>query len=220
MGKKGDQWAKLPTSFSKKTELINVKKDTEDSMLEDLDDKKYTKFIKKTYQIIKKIDDLGLPAINEQVRLITFRPFNAVHFLKYIADKEGVDSVLLAIYSINAEAAKFLNEIINKAEVSKCVILMSNLRNKAHREKEQITRDMFVENERVDLFFCSSHAKIMSIKTKAGNYYTVEGSGNLSYNSRVEQYILDNDKELYDFTENWMVEIKEYLKGKKELVET
>ena len=97
---------------------------------------------------------------------------------------------------------------------------MSNLRNKAHRAKEQITRDLFVNNPKVDLFFCSSHAKIMSMKTVDGNYYSIEGSGNMSYNSRVENYCLDNDKELYNFTTGWMSEIKDHLKGKKELVLT
>lgn len=98
-------------------------------------------------------------------------------------------------------------------------ILMSNLRNKAHREKEQITRDLFANNPKIDLFFASSHAKITAIKTK-NNHYVLEGYGNMSFNSRIEQYIIDNDKTLFDFTLNWINEIKEFLKGKKELILT
>lgn len=56
----------------------------------------------------------------------------------------------------------------------------------------------------------------MSFKT-AENYYTVEGSGNLSYNSRIEQYIIDNDISMFEFTKTWINEIKVYLQGKKEL---
>ena len=60
----------------------------------------------------------------------------------------------------------------------------------------------------------------MGLKTKKGNYYILEGSGNLSFNSRVEQYVIDNDKELFNFTKDWMSKIKVFLKGKKELVLT
>lgn len=114
---------------------------------------------------------------------------------------------------------RFIDEMIKTGMIAKATILISNLRNKAHRQKEQITRDLFVENPKVDLFFCSSHAKIMAIKTEKNNY-VIEGSGNLSYNSRVEQYTLDNDRKLFEFTLNWMSEVRELLKGTKELVET
>jgi hypothetical protein len=50
------------------------------------------------------------------------------------------------------------------------------------------------------------------------DYYTVEGSGNLSYNSRIEQAVIDNDKSLFEFTKSWIEEIKIYLKDKKELI--
>ena len=213
-------WGDLKPNWGKTKELINVEKDTDNSGLEDLKDKSYQKFIEKTYQIIKKVDEIGLPKPNEQIRLVTFRPFNAIHFLNYIAKKQTINHVIIAVYSINAEAARFLNEMIESGLIKKATILMSNLRNKAHREKEQITRDLFVNNQNVELFFCSSHAKIMAMETYEGDYYVLEGSGNLSYNSRVEQYVLDNDKKLFNFTLNWMMEIRQYLAGQKELIIT
>jgi hypothetical protein len=208
------------TDWSSKDELINVKKDTDNSGLEELEDSKYKKFIKKTYQVIQNIEELGLPNINEQIKIITFRSFNAAIFLKYIAEKEGIENMQLVVYSINGEAALMIDDLFKKGLIDKGQILMSNLRNKAHRQKEQITRDLFVENPKIDLFFASSHAKILSLKTKKGNYYSLEGSGNLSYNSRVENYCIDNDEKLYNFHCNWMEDIKSFLKGKKELVLT
>jgi len=79
---------------------------------------------------------------------------------------------------------------------------------------------MFVENPNIDHYFASAHSKIMGMKTESGNHYILEGSGNLSFNSRIEQYVLDNDEKLFNFTKNWMNEIKVYLKGKKELILT
>lgn len=64
-------------------------------------------------------------------------------------------------------------------------------------------------------FFCSSHAKIMCCKTQQGNYYTIEGPGNLAYNSRVEQYVIDNCRDVYEFSTGWIREIKQFLQEKE-----
>lgn len=208
------------TSWNENESLINVKKDTMDSGLELFEDEKYKKYIEKTYQTIENVKEIGLPNENEQIRLVTFKSFNSAVFLKFITDNYTIENLILVVYSINGEAAKLINDLIEQRKILKCKILMSNLRNKAHRKKEQITRDMFVENPNVDLFFASSHSKIMAMKTTCNKHFVLEGSGNLSFNSRVEQYILDNDKKLFEFTDNWTEKIKEYLKGKKELVLT
>src|SRR5699024_4136415 len=190
-----------------------------DTSIEILKNTKYKKLVEKTNSIIYELEDIGLPREKEQIRVVTFKSFNAAVFLKHIFDREEVDELLLVVYSINHEAAKMINDMVNKQSI-KTKILMNNLRNKAHRKKEQLTRDMFVENPNIDLYFASAHSKIMEIKTKKGNYYILERSGNLSFNSRVEQYVIDNDKELFNLTKDWMRKIKVFLKGKKELVLT
>lgn len=203
-----------------KESFVTVQKDTDDSGVEDIEDSIYKKFVEKTFVVIKRITEIGLPKKNEQVQIVTFRSFNAVHFLNYIAKKEKIDHVFIAVYSINHEAAKLINDLINERLIGSATILISNLRNKAHREKEQLTRDLFVGNPNIDLFFLSSHAKIISMSTDEGNFYTISGSGNLSYNSRIEQYVLDNDENLFNFTGKWMAECREFLKGTNELIET
>ncbi|HSH67762.1 MAG TPA: hypothetical protein VLB84_18620 [Bacteroidia bacterium] len=199
--------------------FCSVKKDTTSSGVEETEDKMLRSFKQKTMQVLSKIEELGLPKKGEQIRLVTKRTFNTVAFLKYIADKELITKLNLVVYSINYEAAKVISDLINQRRILKAEILISNLRNKAHREKERLTNELFRDNPHVDLFFCSSHAKIMNFETEKGNYYNVEGSGNLSYNSRIENYIIDNDKEIFDFTNNWFKEIRDFLRGRKEYAE-
>lgn len=210
----------VKSGWNQTEELINVKKDTNDSVLEELRESKYKAFVEKTYKVIRDLDESGLPKTNEQIRLITYRSFNASLFLAFICERTTIETLLLVVYSINFEAAKLIHSLVESGKIKYAKILMSNLRNVAHRQKEQITRDMFVDHPNIELFFASSHAKIMSMKTADGNFYTVEGSGNLSLNSRVESYVIDNSENLYNFTENWMNDIKIYLKGKKELIIT
>ncbi|WP_323041135.1 hypothetical protein [Gemmobacter sp.] len=168
-------------------------------------------YVKKRGAVIDRITEIGLPMPGEQLRLVTRRKFNAVEFLTHVAVTERVEHLAAAIYSINYNAARLMVKMIDDGLIGSADILMSNLRNGAHREKEVVVRDLFERHAKIDLFFCSSHAKVMAIKTVAGNSYVIEGSGNHADNSRVEQYVIDNDDGVYRWTLTWMQEIREYL---------
>ena len=203
--------------FGQSAAKCTVEKDPMQSGLESMEDKAFTQYVEKHCLLLNKIEELGLPKPGQQIRIITRRKFNAIQYLEYISRKDTIIDLKIAIYSINYNAALIFIKLIDNGLIGSVEILMSNLRNKAHREKEKILRKLFIDHPRISIFYCSSHAKIFSCKTKKGNYYTMEGSGNLAYNSRVEQYVLDNDEALYNFTGEWMREIREFLKGTKEL---
>ena len=181
-----------------------VDKDTNDSGVEETKDRLLKVYKEKTAKVIENLQFIGLPKKNEQLRLITKRSFNSIAFLEWVMSKEGiVDEALFCIYSINYEASVIIDRMVSCGKIKTATILMSNLRNKAHRAKEEATKNYFINNPKIELIFASSHSKIMSFKS-GNNYYTVEGSGNLSYNSRIEQYVIDNDKMIFDFTKEWV----------------
>ena len=197
-------------------EICTADKDSMVSGLEAMPDKLYQRFCKKHYALIADMQQIGLPDPGEQFNLVTRRTFNAVQFIDYIAQREKIQHMKLVVYSINFHAAEKIVELIDTDKIQTAEILISNLRNGAHREKERVMKDMFSCHPKISLFYCNSHAKIFSCQTASGNYYTISGSGNMSNNSRVEQYVIDNDQGLYQFTCNWMTEIKDFVKNKKE----
>lgn len=196
---------------------ITATKDPTSSGLEGMDDRMFEKYQAKFSAVVARLDDVGLPKPGQQYRLITRRSFNAIEMLDYIARGERILDLKIAIYSINFYAAQIMMDLVNSGRIERVEILMSNLRNKAHREKEEILKKQFIAHPRISLFYCNSHAKLMACRTESGNHYLIEGSGNHAFNSRVEQYVIDNDPALYDFTCSWMREIKEFLADKKEL---
>ena len=48
-----------------------------------------------------------------------------------------------------------------------------------------------------------NHAKVVLL-TDDTNYYVVEGSANFTANPRIEQFVLTNHKELFNFHKEWM----------------
>lgn len=203
--------------FTGKKILFAGTKDPTRSGLEEMEDRVMARYVDKVGAVISAMDDIGLPSPGEQYRLITRRSFNAVEMVQYIVKKEKILDLNLAIYSINFQAARILIHLVDTGKIGHIRVMMSNLRNKAHREKEEIIKNEFTAHPDIELFFCCTHAKMMACRTDAGNYYAIEGSGNLAYNSRVEQYVIDNDRMIYEFSLSWMAEIKDFLKGKKEL---
>lgn len=202
--------------FGGAPEICTIEKDPTESGLEDMEDAAFTRYCEKHFAMIEKIQEIGLPKPGQQIRLVTRRTFNSIQMLEYIVKTEVIEDLKIAIYSINFHAARILLNLISSGKIKRAEILMSNLRNHAHREKEVIIKNMFIDHPCVELFFCSSHAKTFSCKTDQGNYYTIEGSGNMAYNSRIEQYVIDNDQAVYEFSCRWMRDIKEFLKDKPE----
>lgn len=188
-------------------------KDPTQSGLEAMPDAAYRAYVSKRSTVIARIAEIGLPQPGEQLRLVTRRKFNAVEFLTHVADREGITRLTAAIYSINHDAARAMNQMILDGRIGSALILMSNLRNGAHKEREMATRMMLETNPRVSLFFASSHAKVMAMTTRAGNHYVIEGSGNHANNSRVEQYVIDNDAAIRAWVEDWVSEIRDYVTG-------
>ena len=178
----------------------------EDGNLE-LSDKLYKKFAEKNTQIIKKVEQIGLPKSGEQLRLITINPFNTISIISYIANIEIIEHAVFVIFAINQSAAKIIIDLINKGRIKKITCIVSSIRNAGHVSKS-IAVDML--KNYIDIVFVNSHAKITLLKTENGNYYNIEGSGNFSFNGRLEQYIIDNDIKLYEFSKEWIEEIIKY----------
>lgn len=176
----------------------------------ELSDKLLKRFTEKTYQIIEKIKEIKLPEKGEQLRLITTKAFNSIAIIKYIAEKEKIKSAKLLIFAINQYAAKLLIELKKDGNLKNTVLVISSIRNPGIKDK-CIAVELLKKHFKI--IFITSHAKIAILETEQGNYYNIEGSGNFSYNARLEQYVIDNEKGLFDFSKKWIKEVEKINKS-------
>jgi aspartate aminotransferase-like enzyme len=173
-----------------------------------LEDKLFKKFAEKNTQTIKKVEEIGLPVKGEQTRLITMNCFNTISIVDYISRQEKITEAIFVIFAINQSAARLLIEMKKAGRINNIKFIISSIRNAGHKSKS-LAVDM-LKKHFDDLIYVNSHAKISILKTENENYYVIEGSGNFSFNGRIEQYIIDNDKLLYDFSKKWIKEIEQY----------
>ena len=150
------------------------------------------------------------PEKDEQYHIITEKQFNAYAFILYILESEIIEELYLAIYRINEPTVQSLIDIIEGQKINKATFIISNYFNQTKKpEKWAIKLRQYCESrDNTYHAYTHNHSKVVCIKT-ATEKYVFEGSGNMSDNARIEQYLFINSSEIFDFHKNWMQSIIE-----------
>ena len=144
-------------------------------------------------------DDLTrIPTPGEFFFLQSDTAFNAFTFIPLIARRYPVKELYACTYSISRRVIEALIELHDKGMIEQVTLLISDSMIK--RNPVTIDNLMAMTSTRPNLkvLFAWSHAKICLLRTH-DFHFVIEGSGNWSENAHYEQYLLANDKGLYDF---------------------
>lgn len=150
-----------------------------------------------------------IPNENQQYRIITEKMFNAYAFIKYILQEFEIDEIYIAIYRINQPTAESIIEMIEKGTITKCTFILSNFFLGTTKSEKwiHIIKDYAEQNKNCRAAFVHNHSKVCLVKTKCNKHFILEGSGNMSDNARIEQYVLEQNKQVYAFHKEWMEEV-------------
>lgn len=166
---------------------------------------KYNKMIALKSANLKEMIDLDLRA-GFQCRFVTNQSFNAVVAIDAIAQKYDIKKIVIVVYRMNLRTVDRMKQIINDG-ISVTILLSSFFRENKRYEKwcEELVA-FCADREQCIVAFSWSHAKVVLVKTLCGKHIVFEGSGNLSDNARIEQYLIENNKMMYDFHLSWIME--------------
>ena len=150
---------------------------------------------------------------NVQYRMVTDKSFNAIVVIDYLLKKYELVEIYIAVYRMNLLSVNKLKSIIDDGNV-KCFILLSSFfRENKRYERWAEELIMYAENKKdVEISFAVNHAKVFIAKTKDNRHIVFEGSGNLSDNARIEQYLIEDNEVTYNFHKQWIIDT---LKPKK-----
>jgi len=143
-----------------------------------------------------------LPQVDECFFIESCKSFNAFSFiLLIIKEKKHIDELYLATYSINAQFINQLQKLLLKNQIGNIhIIITDSIKKRMPKIYEHLTA-IAKMNESFKVELKWSHKKVICAKVK-NDFYVVEGSGNLSDNSAIEQYLFTNNKQLYEFRRN------------------
>jgi len=168
---------------------------------------KYDKIICKKASNFKDIVGVNLEQ-NTQYRIVTDKSFNAITVVSYLLEYYNIDEIYMVVYRMNNKSFDYLKSIIEKDNIKTGLIVSSFFRENKRYERWAKEIKILSENtENVKTSFCNSHAKVFLAKTTCGKHIVFEGSGNLSDNARIEQYIFEDNESVYNFHKKWIDDI-------------
>lgn len=168
---------------------------------------KYDEIIcNKTKSFVDIIGDDLLP--NVQYRMVTEKSFNAIVVIEYLLKRYEINEIYIAVYRMNLLSVNKLKSIIDSGDI-KCTILLSSFfRENKRYEKWAEELLMYANNKKdVNICFAVNHAKVFIAKTKDLRHIVFEGSGNLSDNARIEQYLIEDNIMTYNFHKEWITNV-------------
>lgn len=159
--------------------------------------------IQTSYIKLRKIASLPTPGMS--YRIITQRVVNSFDFVLSVLAREQIKTLYIACYRIGKKVTGELINLHKRGHIGNVhFILNSGI--------PQLTPEVYalIEAEKSQFWTyrtAHTHAKIILIHTDLNNFYVLEGSGNLSLNGTIEQYIFENNQDTYNFHSSWMKSI-------------
>jgi len=182
---------------------------TQKSTLEQRAVKRIIKNKELHFKKAKALSDLcEKPKQGEQWRIVTEKQFNAFAVILNVLQEEIIEELYLAIYRINEPTVASIIDYIESGKIKKAYFVISNFFNQTKKpERWAIQLKEFAnKNKNTKHVYTHNHSKCLAVKTK-DNYYVFEGSGNMSDNARIEQYVYENNKQVFEFHKQWIGEL-------------
>ncbi len=154
---------------------------------------------------LKKIDEVlpAIPAIDESWHIVSDGTFDFWKFVPHLVSLiESADEFYGSTWTIARPNVIELFELFDSSQLKK-ISMLTGLYFKRRESAVYATllSGLLERGQRFRAF--RNHTKIILLAGK-GNFLTVEGSANFTSNPRMEQFVITNDKPLYDFHKAWM----------------
>jgi hypothetical protein len=158
-----------------------------------------SKYIK--YQYAEDLAKVTKLQQNERLYVIVDGTFIFGDYLEALAVTKNIyfDELTISTLSLSQNNIDSLANLINGDYLGKLNLIVSDYYFSHERQKliPYMYEVLDIDNK-FQLAVCNTHCKIAMIKT--GNHYiTIHGSANLRSSGNIEQIMIENNKELYDF---------------------
>ena len=150
------------------------------------------------------------PKPGEQIHVVSANKFDFWTWVPVMIDWIGkADRLYCSTWTTNRTNTKNMFELwdAGKIGVSDWLVGLYFKRRESH-VYAGLLDGLVARGGRLKAF--ETHAKVLLLNNAEQNaWYTIEGSANLTANPRLEQYVITNDKRLWEFHREWFEEMLE-----------
>lgn len=175
----------------------------------DEDEKFYIKK-QRTKEVIKKqitkVEQIGIPTQEQQFRIVTKKSINSFAIIQNFLKNNTIDDMYMAYYSIGRDVTDIIIDGLKEKKIKKATILVSDFFKSQDKDWLNALDNYQKHNKNIKFSVFNTHTKIAIFKIKK-DYYVIEGSGNLTMTAKLENYIFENDRKMYNFHKKWIKEL-------------
>jgi hypothetical protein len=151
----------------------------------------------------------GLPTENKYFAIKTNGTSDCGSIFSYILQEwNEITEMYLATWTISKQNIKRLKEAIESGKLKELTLVFSSTLKPANPSLYASLVGSLKDFENVKLKEINSHAKTFSV-TNGQDFITVTGSANWSENPRIENFLILNDKTLFEHHKDWMSELSD-----------
>jgi nitrate reductase beta subunit len=149
----------------------------------------------------------GLPTENKYFAIKTNGTSDCGSIFSYILKEwEEITEMYLATWTISKQNIKRIEEAVSTGKLKSLTLVFSSTLKPANPALYASLVGSLKNFENVKLKEINSHAKTFSV-TNGVDFITVSGSANWSENPRIENFLILNDKNLFEHHKDWMSEL-------------
>ena len=148
-----------------------------------------------------------IPNIKEDTtyNLVTQRMINPYGFVLEATKHGIIRNLYIATYSINLKAVGVICSLLDSGLIENWTLVLNcNMKYKM-KGKDVVLLEEVRKRNNFTLIKKYSHAKVTLIEQDDRNI-VISGSGNYSENPKIEQYTINNNRDLLEFHRGWMLE--------------
>lgn len=153
---------------------------------------------------IEQIVTLPLPG--ESLHFIVdgrFEPCDLIPATRRLSDPAIIKRLDITTLGANADNVECIARGMDQGKIQQCLILVSGYYCRIAGPEFQFLKGE-IESRGGKVHAMGTHAKIMLMEMSDGNFYTIEGSGNLRSCGSIEQFVMTNDRDLLMFHRKWI----------------
>jgi len=201
------------------TDLFNFPKNTVIKTNERLNAKASKKIDTKDLRQTKRDDNFnvlmqdfgGFPNENQYFAIKTNGTSDCGSIFTYaLQNWEEITEMYLATWTISKQNIKRIKEAMESGKLKNLTMVFSSTLKGANPALYASLVGALKQFDNVKLKEINSHAKTFSV-TNGKDFITVTGSANWSENPRIENFLILNDKNLFEHHKDWMSELTDLI---------
>jgi hypothetical protein len=160
---------------------------------------------------VNRVNDLkftigDLPEKDEIINIIGNGGFDLFSFVPFILEREIINELHLTTWSIAPQNLIELDKYITESNILKTILITGDMTVPRHTKELGIIKRMKKEHNNFEYKIAKLHAKLINVITN-NNYYTVIGSANMTKNPRIENAVIFNSYDIYNFNKKWVYDL-------------